>query len=124
MTFILKEKIPHTANIFIDDLAIKGPSSQYLDSSGKPEVLKENPRIRYFIWEHAGNVHCIMHCIKCAGATFSPGKVQICRPEAIIVGQRVTNKGRLPEPDKAEKILSWPQLHNPHEVHQFLGLCG
>jgi len=53
MTIVLQDEIPHTANIFIDDLPIKGPESQYLDSEGKPEVLKENPGIRRFIWEHA-----------------------------------------------------------------------
>src|SRR5215470_9244684 len=34
-TFILQDEIPHKANIFIDDLAIKGPKLQYLDKEGK-----------------------------------------------------------------------------------------
>ena len=46
MVMVLKDEIPHTANIFIDDLPIKGPASQYLDKHGKPEVLAENPGIR------------------------------------------------------------------------------
>ena len=53
MTFILQHEIPDTANIYIDDLPIKGPKSQYLDANGKLETLLENPGIRRFIWEHA-----------------------------------------------------------------------
>ena len=79
MTFILQEEIPEVANIFIDDLPIKGPRTQYLNKHGNPETLPENPGIRRFIWEHANDVHRIMHQIKCAGETFSPKKTQICR---------------------------------------------
>jgi hypothetical protein len=78
MTFILQDEILDVANIFIDDLPIKGPKSQYLDLKGNPELLRENPGIRCFIWEHAQDVHQVMHRIKCAGATFLPKKTQIC----------------------------------------------
>jgi hypothetical protein len=37
MVFILRDKIPHVGNIFIDDLPIKGPASAYLDHQGKPD---------------------------------------------------------------------------------------
>jgi hypothetical protein len=43
MVFILQKEIPHIANIFIDDLPIKGAATAYLDSRGQPEHLKENP---------------------------------------------------------------------------------
>jgi hypothetical protein len=45
MTFILNDEIPHKANIFIDDLPIKGPQMIYPDDQGHPEVLPENPGI-------------------------------------------------------------------------------
>jgi len=61
MVMVLKDEIPHMANIFIDDLPIKGPTTQYLDMHGKPEVLKENPGIRRFVWEHAQDVHRVLH---------------------------------------------------------------
>jgi transposase InsO family protein len=124
MTFILQDEIPHVANIFIDDLPIKGPKTQYLDSNGKPEVLPENPGIRQFIWEHAQDVHRVMHRIKHAGATFSPKKTQICRPEVLIVGQKCTSAGRLPDDARATKILNWPVPQTVKEVRGFLGLCG
>jgi hypothetical protein len=85
MAIILQDEMPHTANIFIDDLPIKGPETQYLNSNGEPEVLSENPGIRRFIWEHAQDVHRIMHKIKTAGATFAANKTQICLPEVLII---------------------------------------
>jgi len=124
MVMVLQDEIPNTANIFIDDLPIKGPRTQYLDENGNPEVLKENPGIRQFIWEHAQDVHRIMHRIKCVGATFAATKAQICLPEALIIGQICNANGRVPENSKVDKVLNWPTLTTPKEVRRFLGLCG
>ncbi|KAG9223332.1 hypothetical protein CCMSSC00406_0008936 [Pleurotus cornucopiae] len=124
MVHILQPEIPHVANIFVDDLPIKGPKTQYLDKNGKPEMIPENPGIRRFIWEHAIDVHRVMHRVKCAGATFSAKKAQICRKEAVIVGQKCGPEGRSPEDDRVSKILKWPILTTPKEVRGFLGLCG
>lgn len=116
MVFILQDEIPKYANIFIDDLPIKGSSTDYPDADGKPEVLKENPGIRRFIWEHAQDVHRIMHRVGHAGGTFAPTKAQWARPEVLIVGTKCTPEGRLPEPNKVEKILNWPALKTVHDV--------
>ena len=124
MTFILQHEIPEKANIFIDDLPIKGPSTQYLGEDGQPETLPENPGIRRFIWEHANDVHRIMHRIKEAGGTFAASKAQVCLPEVLIVGQKCTQEGRLPDDDKIAKVLKWPQPTTPTAVRGFTGLCG
>ena len=124
MTFVLQDEIPDKANIFIDDLPIRGPQSTYPDEDGKPEVLQENPGIRRFIWEHAQDVHRIMHRLTCAGITISAKKTQLCRPEVVIVGQKCTPEGRHPEDDKVDKVLNWPPLKTPKDVRGFLGLCG
>jgi hypothetical protein len=124
MAIILKEEMPDIADIFIDDLPIRGPATQYLDSAGNPEVIPENPGIRRFIWEHAQDVHRIMHRIKSAGATFAANKTQICLPEVLIIGQTCNSSGRSPDTAKVDKILNWPPLTNPKEVRRFLGLCG
>lgn len=124
MVIVLQDEIPHAANIFIDDLPIKGPKTQYLQEDGTPEVLNENKGIRRFIWEHAQDVHRIMHRVKAAGATFASNKAQICLPEVLIVGQRCNAKGREPDKAKISKIIDWPALTNPKEVRRFLGLCG
>jgi RNase H-like domain found in reverse transcriptase/Integrase zinc binding domain len=124
MVFILRDEIPTIANIFIDDLPIKGPASIYPDEKGNPEVLRENPGIRRFIWEHAVDVNRIMHQIKQAGATFSAKKIQLCRPKVLIVGQTCTPEGRLPDEAKVEKVLKWPLPETISQVRGFLGLCG
>ncbi|RPD54983.1 hypothetical protein L227DRAFT_510730, partial [Lentinus tigrinus ALCF2SS1-6] len=83
-----------------------------------------NPGIRRFIWEHACDVHRIMHRLGHSGATISAKKLQMCRPEVIIVGQKCSKEGRTPEDVKIEKILNWPPLRTVKEVRGFLGLCG
>ena len=65
-----------------------------------------------------------MHRVKCAGVTFAPKKAQVCKQEVIIIGQKCTPEGRLPEDDKVQKILNWPKPTTPKEVRGFLGLCG
>ncbi|KLO04967.1 hypothetical protein SCHPADRAFT_798090, partial [Schizopora paradoxa] len=80
--------------------------------------------IRRFIWEHAVDVHRIMHRVKHAGATFAPLKVQTCKPEVVILGQKCTPEGRRPDDSKIEKILKWPPLRTTKDVRGFLGLCG
>ncbi|KAH7917218.1 hypothetical protein BV22DRAFT_992981, partial [Leucogyrophana mollusca] len=124
MTFVLQEEIPDKANIFIDDLPIKGSTTIYPDADGQPEVLQTNPGIRRFIWEHAVDVHRIMHRIKESGATFSATKIQLCLPAVMIVGQKCTPNGRLPDDSKVLKILNWPIPANPKEARAFMGLCG
>ena len=124
MAFILQDEMPDVADIFIDDLPIKGPKTIYPDDNGNPEVLKENPGIRRFIWEHAQDVHRIMHRIGHAGGTFSPSKIQLARREAIILGHKCTPEGRVPDPLTIDKVKNWPTLKTPKNVREFLGLCG
>ena len=124
MTFILQDEIPDYTNVFIDDVPIRGPESQYLDENGEPETIPGNPGIRRFIWEHTNDVHRILHRVGCAGATFSYKKTQICRPEVVILGQKCTPEGRLPADEKITKILDWPRPRTVKDVRSFLGLCG
>ena len=124
MQFILQDEMPHKADIFIDDLPIKGPKTIYPDKDGNPEVLAQNPGIRRFIWEHAQDVHRIIHRVQHAGATFSPSKVQLARQTAVIVGRKCTPEGQLPDDQKIQKVQNWPPLQNQKEVRGFLGLCG
>ena len=91
MSFILHDKILDVANIFIDDLPIKGPESRYLMENGEPEVLKENPGIQRFIWEHAEDVHRIIHRVRCAGGTFASNKAQILGGK--VIGTLVVTQG-------------------------------
>ena len=65
-----------------------------------------------------------MHRVKCAGVCFALKKSQICRREAIIVGQKCTPEGRLPEDSRISKIINWPIPTTAKQVRGFLGLCG
>jgi hypothetical protein len=124
MTYILRPEIPTVANVYIDDLAIKGPASDYKDVNGIQEPIPGNPEIRRFVWEHAKDVHRVMHRVKCSGATFSAQKTQICRPEALIVGQKCNAQGRVPDESRVEKVKKWKRPENVKEIRMFLGLCG
>jgi len=123
-SFILQDEIPHVANVFIDDLPIKGPETRYNDANGNAETLPANPGIRCFIWEHAVDVHRIMHHFPHAGRTFSGPKTQLCCPCVLILGQECHPDGRSPDHAKVKKILDWPPLATLKDVHSFLGLCG
>jgi hypothetical protein len=124
MTFILRPEIPDVANVFIDDVPIKGPVTRYKDKDGTPEALSENPGIRRFVWEHINDLHRILHRIGHAGGTVSHKKMQLCKEEVVILGQKCNSEGRLPEDSKVAKILNWPPPRNVKEVRGFLGLCG
>lgn len=123
MSFVLADEIPKVVAVFIDDLPVKGPSSRYMIGDTY-ETIPENTGIRRFIWEHALNVHRVLHRLGCAGATVTLLKLTLCRPEALIVGQRCTINGRLPDTAKISKILNWPPLKTVTQVRAFLGLCG
>ena len=65
-----------------------------------------------------------MHKVHLAGATFSPKKTEVCRPEAVILSHKCSFNGRYPEDKRVDKILTWPAPENITELCQFLGLCG
>ena len=123
MVFILHDELT-IADVFIDDLHIRGPTSTYPDKHGNPSTLPENPEIRRFIWEHANDVHQIMHRIKDVGATFSAPKMQLCLEEVKILGQTMNIQGRVPDQSKVDNILKWPPPQNVKKARGFLGLCG
>ena len=124
MMFILQDEVPNKAGVFIDDVPIKGPATRYLDSSGKEEVLQQNPGIRRYVWEHLNDVHRILHRLGEAGGTVSGKKMQLCKSEVEIVGHQCSTKGREPVDTRVKKILNWPTPTNLKEVRGFVGLCG
>jgi len=124
MVFLLQDEIPKVAGVFIDDVPIKGPANRYLDQDGKEETLKENPGIRRYVWEHLQDLHRVLHRIGEAGGTVSGKKMQLCKPEVEIVGQKCSREGRTPTDTRAQRIRDWPTPANLTEVRGFLGLCG
>ena len=45
VTFILKDEIPHVTAPYIDDVAVKGPESDYCRPDGSYETVPENSGI-------------------------------------------------------------------------------
>ena len=124
MTFILQDEIPNVAGVFIDDIPIKGPESKYLTEGGEEATIPENPGIRRYVWEHLQDLHRILHRIGEAGGTVSGKKMQLCRSDVEIVGQKCSSRGREPTDAKVKKILDWPVPRNTTDMRGFLGLCG
>ena len=124
MMFILQDEIPNKAGVFIDDIPIKGPPTQYLGADGKPELLPQNTGIRRYIWEHINDVHRVLHRIGESGGTVSGKKMQLCQSEVEIVGHKCSSKGREPIDSRTKKVIQWPRPTNLKEARGFLGLCG
>jgi hypothetical protein len=124
MNLILRNKITSKAGVFIDDIGIKGNLVPPGMDGWKTEVIPQNKGIRKLVWEHAQDVHCILHRIACAGRTFSRKKVQLAQPQVLITGQLCTTNGRLPDTSKMSKVAKWPTPTNITQICGFLGLCG
>ena len=124
VSFILELEIPHMAKPFIDDCSVRGPATWYELEKGGYEVIPENAGIHRFIWEHLNDVHRVMHHLGHAGATISTKKLFVCVPEGVILGQKCTYKGCLPDDTKVAKIRDWVACQNQTEVCAFLGTCG
>jgi hypothetical protein len=124
MLFILQDEIPDKAGVFIDDLGVKGPPTRYEQEDGTYETVPGHPNIRRFVWEHALDVNRILHRVGHAGATVSADKIQLGRKEMVMVGQRCTYEGWIPDTEKVAKILRWPEPRNPTELRGFLGTCA
>ena len=124
MTVVLREEIPHNANVFIDDVPILGPKTKYQDPVTGEYELAKNKGIRRYIWEHLVNLDRILWKVLCSGQVFSGKKTQLCVEEAHILGQICTSEGRLPQQKKVDKILGWPIPTKVKELRAFLGLCG
>ena len=124
VTFILEPEIPHVAWPYMDDCSIKGPATRYKNNNGGFDTIPNNPGIRTFIWQHLSDVHCILHRLRCAGATVSAKKLFIAVPEVIILGHKCNYEGRVPDDSKIARIRDWPTCKNLRDVRAFLGTAG
>ena len=124
VTFILQDEIPNTTIPFADDIGVKGPATRYEKPDGTYETIEGNPGIRRFVWEHMEDCARVVSRIGAVGGTISGKKVTLCAPHGVIVGQKCTYEGRVPEDSKVEKIRNWPEPRNLTELRGFLGTCG
>ena len=113
---ILKHHIPERARPFLDDIAVKGPKSDYFQE----EV---EPGLRRFALEHLQNLDQVLLDLERAGATIAGGKLQLCMLGIEVVGYVCDRDGRHPQQAKVAKILAWPAPINSTELKGFLGIC-
>ena len=124
VVFILEAEIPDPAMPFLDDAGIKGPATHYELEDGGYKTIPANSQIRHFVWEHANDVHRILHRFLCTGATISAKKLFLAVPEVTILGHKCNYKGRIPDDSKIAKVRDWPECKNLPDVRAFLGLAG
>ncbi|KXN92178.1 hypothetical protein AN958_08893 [Leucoagaricus sp. SymC.cos] len=51
-------------------------------------------------------------------------KLQLCKPEILVVGRVCTYEGQKPDETMVEKILRWLECRNMSEVRGFLEMAG
>jgi hypothetical protein len=116
VTKILQDLIPHCCMPYMDDIAVKGPKTDY-----GGELMELG--IRRFIGEHIINIDRVLLNLELAGATASGFKSDWCYDSMGIVGYVVDKQGRHPAPKKIAKISQWPACTCPKDVRMFLGVC-
>ena len=123
IAFILQHEIDIAPN-FLDNINVLGPWTRYERGDGTFETHSDNSGIRWFVWEHCNDVNRVLHHLKHAGATISASKLFTCVPEVIVVGQKCTYKGCLPDDSKISKIKNWPSCKTTTDIRGFLGTTG
>lgn len=124
VTYILQPEIPHVTQPYIDDVPVRGPATRYVLSSGDEERIPQNPGIRRFVWEHFQDLNRICQRMKYSGGTFSGFKSILCAAEIELLGQRCTQKGRLPNEERVIKVTNWAACPDLSDVRAFIGTIG
>jgi hypothetical protein len=113
---ILRDQIPHRCMPYMDDIAVKGPKTDY-----DGELLGHG--IRRFVAEHIINLDRVLADMELAGVTASAKKSDWCFTSMGIVGYVIDKNGRHPAAKKVEKIVGWPAPNCAKDVRMFLGVC-
>jgi hypothetical protein len=116
MTQILEDLIPNIARVFVDDIGVKGPRTDY-------DGVEALPGIRKYILESIQNLDKVLTNVECAGGCVSGSKSQFVVENLKIVGFVCGPEGRMPEATKVLKILEWPPCQGLEEARAFIGIC-
>jgi hypothetical protein len=116
VTKILQDLVPHVCMPYMDDIAVKGPKTDY-----NGELLI--PGVRRFVGEHIMNIDKVLRNLELAGATASGFKSDWGYDSMGVVGYVVDKHGRHPANKKVQKIKEWPPCTSPKDVRMFIGLC-
>jgi hypothetical protein len=124
MRYVYAEEVPEKAQVYVDDLTVKGPATLYKGPDGLRKSIPGNPNIRRFVYDHAQDLNVILHKMKRFGGTFSGKKIELGVREVKIVGYVCSLDGRRVAGSAIAKLEKWVVCKNPHEVRMLLGLLG
>ena len=99
---ILADHLRDQAELFLDDVGIKGPKTTYNNEEFTPEI-------RRYVVEHIQNLNAVLADLERAGITIARAKSQFCCSGIKIVGYICDSEGRHPDTSKVLKILDWPK---------------
>ncbi|GBG59194.1 hypothetical protein CBR_g32210 [Chara braunii] len=117
MIAVLKEFIPEKVEVFLDDFPIKGPVER-----DETEVFLG---VRRFVVDHMSDVRDVLVKLDDANLTVSGTKSRWGVSSIKILGFICDKGGRRPDPEKLEKLMTWPSpLKSITEVRQFLRVVG
>ncbi|KIW21975.1 uncharacterized protein PV07_12622 [Cladophialophora immunda] len=103
---ILRGRIPDRTRLFLGDIAIKGPKTDY----GQQEVA---PGIRKYVLEHIQDLDEVRLDLERAGATIAGPKLQLCVVGIEVVGYICDKEGRHPQEMTADPLYSLLRKNAP-----------
>ena len=98
----LKGLIGNNCFVYIDDIIVYGKT----------------------IEEHNKNLRILFERLRQVGLKLQPDKCEYLRPELEYLGHVISEHGIQPNPDRIEKVRTYPIPKTPKEIKQFLGLVG
>ncbi|KAE8223383.1 hypothetical protein CF319_g3572 [Tilletia indica] len=115
-THLFRHLIPHQARVFVDDLVMLGPTSDYNNEF----YLNTNLR-RWFV-EYLITYSMCLRIYQHSGITVSGEKFIAIARKLTMTGVIVDKDGRHPDPSKIAKLESWPCP--PPDVSSLRGFLG
>ncbi|XP_036149749.1 uncharacterized protein LOC118647910 [Monomorium pharaonis] len=98
----LKGLIGNNCLVYIDDIIVYGKT----------------------IEEHNKNLRILFERLRQVGLKLQPDKCEYLKPELEYLGHVISEQGIQPNPNRIEKVKTYPVPRNPKEIKQFLGLVG
>jgi hypothetical protein len=114
---ILTGLVPDICRSFLDDICVKGPTSDY-------DGEEIRPGLRRYIIEHLQNLDKVLVNVELSGCTVHATKSQWCCAQAVILGYLCGQGGRSPDEHKVRKIREWPPCADVTQVRGFYHTAG
>ncbi|KAE8238721.1 hypothetical protein A4X13_0g8406 [Tilletia indica] len=118
-THIFLEMLGELVQVFVDDLVIKGPRSDY------DNKMLEGTNLRLWFLEYLRTYAIVLRRYQHAGLTLSGEKFIAITPKISITGIVVDKDGKHSDPTKVAKLENWPcPPPNVSSLRGFLGLAN